>query len=67
MVEYPWPMLAIVLCYLVFVKVGPDYMQNKKPLGLTIIMKIYNFCMIILNFYIAYEVSTTPHRTLSLT
>lgn len=67
MVEYPWPMLAIVVGYLVFVKVGPHYMQNKKPMDLNIVMKIYNFCMILLNFYIAYEVSTrtTPPHGIS--
>lgn len=50
-------MLAFVIGYLLFVKYGMLYMKNKKALDLKFFMMIYNFGLILLSFYIAYEVS----------
>ncbi|XP_065212276.1 very long chain fatty acid elongase 4-like isoform X2 [Planococcus citri] len=53
LMESPWPVLSIVLSYLLFViKVGPEVMKNRKPFNIKTIMLIYNLYQTISNAYI---------------
>ncbi|XP_058059744.1 elongation of very long chain fatty acids protein AAEL008004-like [Anopheles bellator] len=49
----PWPIVAIIVIYLKFVKNwGPRMMQNRKPFQLKTIMNAYNLLQIVLNLFI---------------
>lgn len=64
MMSSPAPTLAISCLYLLFLWVGPKYMQNREPFELRKTLIVYNFSMVILNFYIAKEVtSSIPFST----
>lgn len=46
----PWPVVAMCVCYLVFVKlIGPSLMKNRRPLELTNFIRVYNLAMVALN------------------
>ena len=51
------PTLAISCLYLLFLWAGPRYMQDRQPYTLRKTLIVYNFSMVVLNFYIAKEVS----------
>ncbi|KAI1885565.1 hypothetical protein AGOR_G00205110 [Albula goreensis] len=51
----PLPTLAISSMYLIFLWLGPKYMQNREPFQLRKTLIIYNFSMVILNFFIFKE------------
>lgn len=54
-----YPVLALVIAYLVFVlKVGPKFMENRKPLNIKGIILAYNFFQMMNNGWIVYLVST---------
>nr|XP_018901840.1 PREDICTED: elongation of very long chain fatty acids protein AAEL008004-like [Bemisia tabaci] len=56
-----YPVLALVIAYLVFVlKVGPKFMENRKPLNIKGIILAYNFFQMINNGWIVYLLFTTP-------
>lgn len=56
----PWPVLMIVSAYLLFVlKIGPDYMKNRKPLNIKGIMLIYNLYQTLANAHIVSQLFTT--------
>ncbi|XP_064847275.1 very long chain fatty acid elongase 4-like [Oncorhynchus masou masou] len=55
MMSSPAPTLAISCLYLLFLWAGPKYMQNREPFQLRKTLIVYNFSMVILNFYIAKE------------
>lgn len=57
MMSSPWPTLAISCLYLIFLWAGPKYMQDRHPYTLRKTLIVYNFSMVVLNFYIAKEVS----------
>lgn len=59
MMSSPAPTLAISCLYLLFLWVGPKYMQNREPFELRKTLIVYNFSMVILNFYIAKEVTSS--------
>lgn len=41
--DYPSLVLAIIVAYLVFVlKIGPEFMRNRKPYNLRMVARIYN-------------------------
>lgn len=64
MMSSPAPTLAISCLYLLFLWAGPKYMQNREPFQLRKTLIVYNFSMVILNFYIAKEVtSSIPFST----
>lgn len=57
LMQSPVHMTVLLLGYVFFsVYVGPRLMANRKPLGLNTAMIVYNFCMVVLNAYIVYEV-----------
>ncbi|KAL0157746.1 hypothetical protein M9458_045822, partial [Cirrhinus mrigala] len=51
----PLPTLGISVLYLLFLWVGPLYMQNREPFQLRKTLIVYNFSMVLLNFYICKE------------
>ncbi|KAG9335232.1 hypothetical protein JZ751_005478 [Albula glossodonta] len=55
LMESPFPTLGISCLYLLFLWLGPKYMQNREPFQLRKTLIIYNFSMVILNFYIFKE------------
>lgn len=60
----PLPVISIVACYLLFViKIGPEYMKNRKPLSIRLIILIYNLYQTIFNAMIVSKVSTVIQLT----
>lgn len=55
MMSSPFPTLAISCLYLLFLWAGPRYMQDRQPYTLRKTLIVYNFSMVVLNFYIAKE------------
>uniref|UniRef100_A0A8C1VE91 Elongation of very long chain fatty acids protein n=1 Tax=Cyprinus carpio TaxID=7962 RepID=A0A8C1VE91_CYPCA len=55
--DSPLPTLAISSSYLLFLWLGPKYMQGREPLQLRKTLILYNFSMVVLNFFIFKEVS----------
>ncbi|KAI1892307.1 hypothetical protein AGOR_G00131990 [Albula goreensis] len=55
LMESPFPTLGISCLYLLFLWLGPKYMQNREPFQFRKTLIIYNFSMVILNFYIFKE------------
>lgn len=64
MMSSPFPTLAISCLYLLFLWAGPRYMQDRQPYTLRKTLIVYNFSMVVLNFYIAKEVSATADSTM---
>ena len=53
MMYTPYPLLAIIVVYLIFVlKVGPLYMKNKAPFDLDDLIKLYNIFQVCCCTYI---------------
>ncbi|XP_037028075.1 elongation of very long chain fatty acids protein 7-like isoform X1 [Bradysia coprophila] len=49
----PFPVLAIIACYVYFVKVlGPKIMANRQPFDLTKVIYVYNLFQVLFNLYI---------------
>lgn len=63
MMSSPLPTLAISCLYLLFLWAGPRYMQDRQPYTLRKTLIVYNFSMVVLNFYIAKEVSVITALT----
>ncbi|GCC27171.1 elongation of very long chain fatty acids protein 4a isoform X1 [Chiloscyllium punctatum] len=53
--QSPLPTLAVSSLYLLFVWLGPKWMNNREPFQLRSLLIFYNFGMVILNFYIFKE------------
>uniref|UniRef100_A0A8C1SKK3 Elongation of very long chain fatty acids protein n=1 Tax=Cyprinus carpio TaxID=7962 RepID=A0A8C1SKK3_CYPCA len=69
LMDSPLPTLAISSSYLLFLWLGPKYMQGREPLQLRKTLILYNFSMVVLNFFIFKEVSmavcdNTPYAAL---
>lgn len=53
----PLPVIGIVAAYLLFVvKLGPEFMKDRKPLNIKPIMTCYNLYQAMFNFYIVVQV-----------
>ncbi|XP_061192832.1 elongation of very long chain fatty acids protein AAEL008004-like [Saccostrea echinata] len=59
MVRSPVPLFLSIAVYLYLVKMGPVWMQSRKPYDLKNIMIFYNFCMVTLSAYMFYETLVT--------
>ncbi|XP_032832712.1 very long chain fatty acid elongase 4-like [Petromyzon marinus] len=55
LMQSPLPTLAISSLYLLFVWLGPKWMQNREAYQLRVPLIIYNFAMVLLNLYIFLE------------
>ncbi|KAK3103302.1 hypothetical protein FSP39_018353, partial [Pinctada imbricata] len=55
----PLPTVVIVTIYLVIVYMGQRLMKDRQPFVLKDMMMCYNFCLVLLNAYISYEIVVT--------
>lgn len=59
----PGPVVAVVMIYLVFVlKIGPEYMKNRKPMDLKRIMVLYNAFQVCYSIWMCRTVSQHTWR-----
>ncbi|XP_026175162.1 elongation of very long chain fatty acids protein 4-like isoform X2 [Mastacembelus armatus] len=58
MMSSPFPTLALSCLYLLFLWVGPRYMKDRQPYTFRRTLIIYNFGMVVLNFYIGKEIAS---------
>ena len=56
LMDSPLPTLAISSSYLLFLWLGPKFMRNREPFQLRKTLIVYNFSMVIFNFFIFKEV-----------
>ncbi|XP_050524462.1 elongation of very long chain fatty acids protein 4-like isoform X2 [Daktulosphaira vitifoliae] len=57
LMKTPWPILSILAVYWLFVvKVGPKWMEKRKPFNLKYIMMIYNLSQLLFNGYMLWRV-----------
>lgn len=55
----PYPVIAIVIAYLVFVlKLGPEYMKDKNPLNIKPAILVYNLFQTCFNFFMVQKMFT---------
>ncbi|XP_077285214.1 very long chain fatty acid elongase 7-like [Arctopsyche grandis] len=67
LMDGPGAITGIVLAYLVFVlRVGPDFMKNREPLGLKKTLVAYNGIQVLFSMYLVYKISFTEIPILSL-
>ena len=57
MMSSPIPSFVICFAYIVFVKMGPWLMKDRKPFNIRNILLFYNFAMVLLSTYCFLEVS----------
>lgn len=55
LVATPWPTISLMAIYLLIVKVGPKYMENRKAWHLNKVLVVYNFGLVFLSAYMLYE------------
>ncbi|CAK8693290.1 unnamed protein product [Clavelina lepadiformis] len=59
----PWPTVAIVLFYFLFILViGPRFMANRAPIDFGTFLPAYNFALVALNYYIVKEALVGSYR-----
>lgn len=63
MMSSPLPTLGFSMLYLLFLWAGPRYMQHRDAFKLRESLIIYNFSMVLLNFYICKEVHCLYHSS----
>lgn len=57
----PLPGFSIIVSYLLFVlRIGPKYMQNRKPFDLKNVLIVYNFLQVLISVWIFQEVRASP-------
>ena len=65
LVASPWPTVSFVTAYLFIVKVGPKIMEKRKAYDLRELLIVYNFALVLLSAWMAYEVSAVEVSLLS--
>ncbi|XP_029211094.2 elongation of very long chain fatty acids protein 4-like isoform X1 [Acropora millepora] len=55
LVASPWPTVSFVAAYLFIVKVGPKIMEKRKAYDLREVLIVYNFALVLLSAWMAYE------------
>lgn len=56
LMQSPFPTLTISTIYLLTVWLGPKWMKTREPFQLRFLLVVYNFGMVLLNFFIFKEV-----------
>lgn len=59
LVSSPWPLLAIIILYLLLLRFGPKFMANRKPFDLKGVMVVYNLLVVVLSVYMFKELVIT--------
>lgn len=62
LMQSPFPTLTISTIYLLTVWLGPKWMKTREPFQLRFLLVVYNFGMVLLNFFIFKEVCMPSHR-----
>lgn len=62
LMQSPFPTLTISTIYLLTVWLGPKWMKTREPFQLRFLLVVYNFGMVLLNFFIFKEVRMPSHR-----
>lgn len=53
--QSPAIVFLIAFSYVIFcTKIGPNFMQNKRPINLTLFLKLYNFLQIVISILLVY-------------
>jgi len=60
--QSPFPTLTISTIYLLTVWLGPKWMKTREPFQLRFLLVVYNFGMVLLNFFIFKEVCMPSRR-----
>lgn len=55
-----WPTVGIIICYVLFIIYGQQWMKKRQAFELRNFMFIYNFFQVVLCSYITYEVNKNP-------
>lgn len=55
--QTPEPALAIIVAYLIFVIVAPKVMERRQAFNFRSLIVVYNFALVILSAFMAFEVS----------
>jgi elongation of very long chain fatty acids protein 4 len=63
--DNPLPTLTISSSYLLFLWLGPKYMEKREPFQLKKTLLFYNFSMVIFNFFICKEVDASSFISIS--
>lgn len=64
LIQSPWPLASIILGYLYFVlKLGPEYMQDRKPFSLKRILQLYNVGQVVACVFLVYGVAVNGWTT----
>ncbi|XP_022177770.1 elongation of very long chain fatty acids protein 4-like [Myzus persicae] len=60
-VNKPWPVLGIIIVYLLFVmKIGPKMMENRQPYNITNVILVFNFLQFSYNGLLCLWILLTP-------
>lgn len=51
MMSSPTPSIFICIAYVIFIKLGPTIMKNRKPVEMRNVLLVYNFAMVLLSTY----------------
>jgi len=62
LMQSPFPTLTISTIYLLTVWLGPKWMKTREPFQLRFLLVVYNFGMVLLNFFIFKEVCMPSRR-----
>lgn len=62
LMQSPFPTLTISTIYLLTVWLGPKWMKTREPFQLRFLLVVYNFGMVLLNFFIFKEVCMSSCR-----
>ena len=54
----PIPFAMILISYVLMIKWGPKFMEDRRPFDLKNVMMIYNLIQVILNTYVGIDVSS---------
>lgn len=56
MMSSPFPILTVVVLYLLFIRIGPRIMKNRPPLGINKLISYYNAAQVVLATMICIKV-----------
>ncbi|XP_064624279.1 very long chain fatty acid elongase 7-like isoform X2 [Lineus longissimus] len=59
LMKSPLPIALLFVFYILMVKCGPAFMENRKPVNLKFVIIPYNFLLVGLSFYMFYEFLVT--------
>ncbi|KAL3868979.1 hypothetical protein ACJMK2_041724 [Sinanodonta woodiana] len=55
LMESPWPVLSILILYLITLRQGPKLMEQQKPFQMSEFLVLYNLGLVLMSAYMFYE------------